>query len=1393
MLASSFFDAVLGLDVHFEMVPMPAPVPMPIPNPFVGYVYDPMGLIAGLVIGAAFALKAGAPVQGPVLYWTAFPATNTGTEAKALVNHIMFPPGTSWTPFPKTPKPVIHKGETPAPALPITPENDAVIVFGSKTVTVMGSNAVRTGDIALSCSEPLRLPSSVVLAVPKGAPILIGGPPSLDIMAALFASLRTRFVSDSLHALASRLAPGRWRDFWDRLICTFTGHPVDVASGKVMTEFVDVELPGPLPLKIERIYSSAFASRPGPVGHGWSFSLNQAIWRERGKVVLLAEDGREIEFDTFDFPHHRIEAGQQIYNPIERLTLHCKAGERWLVVDHLGQSREYAAVPGRRDGRAMLQRIRSGCGYHEIRFAYDDRGWLEWVIDSCGRTIRLHTDEQGRVLELHLPQASGDGHDCHRRYVYDDEGDLVEVSDVLAQRWRFAYVTHLLTQETDRNGLSFYFAYDGLGAAAWCVRTWGDGGIYDHVLNYDKRKQVTYVTNSRGHTTAYHMNVLGLVIKIVDPLGGETCFECDPRTLARTGVTDELGRKTRYSYDERGNLIEQAWPDESTARFTYDDNNQLTQAIDQNGGRWQWWRDERGRLLERSSPDGASTRLTWCGSLLESVVDATGGVTSLEHDTAGNLVRARLPNDATLQWSYDRLGQPLGFQGPTGAVQQLRRDLDGRIIEVHEADGMRRNFTLDGEGRALRIQEPHRELEFVWAGLDQLLVHREAGVETRFEYDTEEQVVGLTNAHGDRYVFERDTRGEVIAEVGWAGDRRRLERDAAGQICRMTLPSGMKIASEWTTVGKLERVAYGDGGFEHYHYRADGLLTQVRNETCTIEFERDPLGRITSERQGEHRVESRFDRGGTRLGLRSSFGVELDVQVDATGRWSTLTVGEGGVHRWTAETGRDVAGDEVDRRLPGEVRDRWARDALGRPTQHQVWDGAVIRDLHYGWNVDARLWQLLDAVTGERTEYCHDALGRLASARKGDAVELRIPDALGNLYRSADRTDRLYGADGRLLQAEGREGEVQYEYDEDGRRARRLDSDGRVWSYRWNAAGRLVAVERPDGEVVECGYDALGRRVWKRFAGRTTRWIWDGDVILHEWTEDEWASEAALPDSDVHLSVEDSVLEAHRAGGPADGEPLVELRQAPLELVTWVSDPETLAPAAKLVGEWAYSVVCDHLGTPVLMLDEIGRRVWAAEISTWGELRIVLGDAADCPHRFAGQYEDQETGLVYNRYRYFDPAAGQYLCVDPIRLAGGLNSFAYVGDPLVEFDPLGLAKCARNAQQELRQLGRLEGRSASAIAKLLTKRGFRSTLGRNGGTVWTKKMPKGQTAVVRLDPPTPPTPRAWADEVAHAHKEIVPTAAVNRRGNFDGDRATTLDDAARRTLEPRATHIPISD
>jgi len=74
---------------------------------------------------------------------------------------------------------------------------------------------------------------------------------------------------------------------------------------------------------------------------------------------------------------------------------------------------------------------------------------------------------------------------------------------------------------------------------------------------------------------------------------------------------------------------------------------------------------------------------------------------------------------------------------------------------------------------------------------------------------------------------------------------------------------------------------------------------------------------------------------------------------------------------------------------------------------------------------------------------------------------------------------------------------------------------------------------------------------------------------------------------------------------------------------------------------------------------------------------LVDSEKTTIPWRFPGQYADEETGLVYNRFRYYDPDTGAYISKDPIGLLGGLNAYGYVGDPLTWGDVLGLAGCTR--------------------------------------------------------------------------------------------------------------------
>ena len=121
----------------------------------------------------------------------------------------------------------------------------------------------------------------------------------------------------------------------------------------------------------------------------------------------------------------------------------------------------------------------------------------------------------------------------------------------------------------------------------------------------------------------------------------------------------------------------------------------------------------------------------------------------------------------------------------------------------------------------------------------------------------------------------------------------------------------------------------------------------------------------------------------------------------------------------------------------------------------------------------------------------------------------------------------------------------------------------------------------------------------------------------------------------------------------------------------------TVSTAAATAEPQLYYIHTDHLGTPQELTDRDGHLQWTGHYRAWGELAKANdsdGNAAnvEMPLRFQGQYCDAETGLHYNRHRYYDPQLGRFTTQDPISLAGGVNLYQYAPNPVGWIDPLGL-------------------------------------------------------------------------------------------------------------------------
>jgi RHS repeat-associated protein len=152
--------------------------------------------------------------------------------------------------------------------------------------------------------------------------------------------------------------------------------------------------------------------------------------------------------------------------------------------------------------------------------------------------------------------------------------------------------------------------------------------------------------------------------------------------------------------------------------------------------------------------------------------------------------------------------------------------------------------------------------------------------------------------------------------------------------------------------------------------------------------------------------------------------------------------------------------------------------------------------------------------------------------------------------------------------------------------------------------------------------------------------------------------------------------------------------------VTW--DHNNLQPLAQTerimsahqeeIDERFFAIVTDLVGAPSELIDEQGNTAWCTKATLWGITSWKTDAQAYTPLRFPGQYYDPETGLHYNYFRYYDPETARYLTVDPLGLAPAPNATAYVHNPQVWSDPLGLAPCLTEVKAKaLRDAGISEG------------------------------------------------------------------------------------------------------
>jgi RHS repeat-associated protein len=1001
---------------------------------------------------------------------------------------------------------------------------------------------------------------------------------------------------------------------------TCLNDPVDVATGNVLSLATDFELPGQLPLVWSRVWYSTSAHL-GALGHGWHHSYDIELFADDELLLLRLGDGRYTGTEA-------LRLGESVFIRAEKLTIKREYHGGYIMTDGRGVTHHLAYVES--TDSYKLVRIEHSIGQSGIDFRYSAQGFLYSITDSIGRVLEVEHNYEGQLLAIHAPHPTEPRKSvCLVRYAYDAKQRLIRVTDALQQSWQYGYRGGLLTKCTYKNGVTFHYEYDGQDAAARCVHVWGDEGFYADRLTYNLEANQTIAVNSvAAHRVFEYDPDLGVVTRLFDGRGGLSVTEYNEYGEI-VSKTDPLGNETHYEYDERGNCLLTELPDGARLQRQFDEQDRLVLLTDAVGGQWHWVYNDAGQLAERRDSIGRTVRYAYSNGRLSAVTDLkTGHTSTLTYDDTGNLLGTKTNNGQQARWLSDYWGRVYKTVDVRGNVQWREYDLLNRVTTVHEPDGNLRRFRYDALNNIIQTQDHRKTIHYAYRGLSCLIRRVEDNIAVEFLYDSEGRLRALVNEHGLTYRFELDAEGDVLSETGFDGLTRIYQRDIGGRIAELTLPNGHRTRYTYDRASRVSEVTYADGRAESYRYREDGALLEATNDVLAVSFKRDLMGLVLQETQGEHLITSRYDESGNRLEISSSLGAHI----------STLRNDYGAVehmksNNWQVLFERDAQGLELQRTLSGGIRTYWKRDQLGRATEQHIRSSFTgpERVRTYIWEGYRQLTHIQDNQHG-LIRFEHDTLGNLTATHYPDGRnEFRSPDAVGNLFNTPTQQDRRYGLAGQLLISNG----TRYFYDELGNLSRKVTPQGQEWTYSWHPAGHLAEVVRPDGKVVRFSYDALGRRISKTYEGRVTRWVWDGNRPLHEWSEkaDSKEKEASI---------------------------------------TWLFEEDSLTPVGKIQGELAYSVVTDHLGTPLQMHDQSGQITWAAELNSYGKVLRQQGQAQACPFRYPGQYEDEETGLYYNRFRYYDPETGIYISQDPIGLLGGGKFYSYVKDPLSLVDLFGL-------------------------------------------------------------------------------------------------------------------------